>query len=443
MLILRFSVSNHKSLRDEALLDMVSSRLKKQQPDDGDWAGVVHPVAAIYGPNGSGKTTLLDALGYMCDAVKHSASSWLAQPSIPQHPFRLDRTSASRPSSYTLDFVHENTRFVYGFDILEGKVAQEWLSSYPRGRERVLFARSEDGVVETGPHLPNPGSLPTVTDRELLISRSLISQHAFLAPLAEAVCDGIEYHSVDDARVSLEVSRLASRLEAGAIDPEALSSLLRVADVGVKEVTPERSEMPREVRRFREMLAHAIADDSDEPSGPTKLLVASDDSFAEIKFSHSDDDEVEALGVGDESRGTIAWMVLASSALTALRRGTVLVIDEVDSSLHPYLVTVLIGLFLDQGLNTRGAQLVFTTHDVTLMQPSNGTLNDPEYIWFTEKDNAGATTLTCLDQFSPRMNHNWEKRYLEGRYGAVPRTMPSLVRAFVLSHGEDTERDTA
>jgi AAA15 family ATPase/GTPase len=127
------------------------------------------------------------------------------------------------------------------------------------------------------------------------------------------------------------------------------------------------------------------------------------------------------LGFEDESAGTRVWLALAAYVISGITLGSLIMVDEVDSSLHPKLSAALIQMFKDPSINKNGAQLVFTSHDVSLLGSliDEGIL-DRDEVWFTEKDRAGATTLFPLTDFQPRRGENFERAYLQGRYGAVP-----------------------
>ncbi|MFC6931166.1 ATP/GTP-binding protein [Actinomadura yumaensis] len=127
------------------------------------------------------------------------------------------------------------------------------------------------------------------------------------------------------------------------------------------------------------------------------------------------------MSLKEQSTGTQSLYRLARPAFVALDRGTPFVVDEIDSSLHPFLTAQLIRLFRDPATNPRGAQLVFTSHDVSLLGRIQGEeILRRDHIWFTEKDDCGATELFPVSEFKPRRDENRERRYLAGRYGAVP-----------------------
>ena len=144
--------------------------------------------------------------------------------------------------------------------------------------------------------------------------------------------------------------------------------------------------------------------------------LAADEEPATLVFIHQGGSALMELD--DESAGTRTWLALLSAALGALDQGGLLAVDELDRSLHPHLSARLVNLFRDLDTNPRGAQLLFTTHDTTLLDED--TLARDE-IWFVEKEpESGVTKLFALTDFHPRRNENTERRYLAGSYGAVP-----------------------
>src|SRR4030095_1213852 len=114
-MLLRFRVANHRSIRDEAELSLVSSSLRTISPRDGDWAGVTTRVAAIYGANAAGKSNLLDAIYFVVEAVRHSATTWAENKSFPFRPFRLAEAAKTSPSFYELSIIVDGVRYDYGF----------------------------------------------------------------------------------------------------------------------------------------------------------------------------------------------------------------------------------------------------------------------------------------------------------------------------------------
>lgn len=227
---------------------------------------------------------------------------------------------------------------------------------------------------------------------------------------------------------------------------ELLKLALSTADVGVSDVRVVEEKLPEEIKRIHFMVNRQngnleIFDD------PSKVEVKDLENYIKyIEFRHGEGDDAFSLNEEDESQGTRVWVDVAIPAYLALQKGCVLVIDEIDSSLHPALVRELIGYFGDPELNVHGAQLIFTTHDITLLGKHPVEALDREEVWFAEKQGV-ASTLVALDEFALREPHNIERRYFQGVFGAVPITkgsglkfaLESARRKVVGASGESTE----
>lgn len=143
-MLLRFRVTNHKSIRDTAELVLTKSSFEGVRPADGGWDSVTNRVVGIFGPNASGKTTILDAMDFAVKAISNS-TRWSDREFFPHAPFLLDKESKTETSAYEFDFTVNGTRHAYGFESSSKGVASEWLYSFPEGRRRTLFERSGPG----------------------------------------------------------------------------------------------------------------------------------------------------------------------------------------------------------------------------------------------------------------------------------------------------------
>lgn len=204
-----------------------------------------------------------------------------------------------------------------------------------------------------------------------------------------------------------------------------VSALAQVADFGIVRLKLNRQGIPAELVDYYSALTDFsdIEDtfDMGEPVGVTdELLIQASRSVS--VYNRGADGSENQLGLQQQSDGTLSWLALASRALVALRTGGVLMIDELDASLHPSLVYELVDMFTNEalGLNLHGAQLIFTSHDATLLGNVPLCLLDPNEVWFTEKDDEGASELFSLADFKPHSGSNMQKRYLFGAYGAIP-----------------------
>lgn len=412
-----FRVANHKSFRDEAELLMLPAY---------DKARPTTPVAAIFGANASGKSNLLDALRWMRAAVRESYARWEPGSGVPRTPFRLDPEAAAQPSLYCVEIIIEGSRYTYGLEVDDERVREEWLYTYPHNRRRIIFERGTAGV-RLGSTVPDHRALSEqlarqTRDNALFLSVAAHNDLAEVLPAYEWFRSAMRF---DDGN-RLDEGELSRRFAAPQ-ERAALVELIRAADLGITDVVRVRDTAEHETLRkwLDEQIREARQQHSDM-SGPDldqvgEYLLEIIDQFRRWEqspfwFRHGESDAT--LSLAEQSDGTRSWIGLISVALDAITTGGLMVVDEVDASLHPHLTSRLINLFRDTENNPGGAQLLLTTHDATLLDDE--TLSRDE-IWFVEKEpESGAARLYALTNFHPRKNENTEGRYLAGGYGAIP-----------------------
>lgn len=447
MILLRFRVENHRSLRDEAALSLVRPSMTTLHPKDGDWVGATTRVAGIYGANASGKSTIVDALKFFRATVMNSAASWSLDNTLPQQPFLLDPQAKDSPSGYAVDFLLNGMRYQYGFVIDRDAVRQEWLFDYPSTKHRVLFERDGYEFKFGRALLGAPRTHASATgERELFLSKAKSNGHELLGRLWSALVDRLVIADFSEQDRGLRLDQITEEIADGVIDLHDVITLLRVADIGIANVAieakePDLSEMIRTFFRTatKERQVPGIVPALRQDRAREDASLRSHLVQRALMFQHVGHGGTFPLPLDAQSTGTLSWLSLALPALTILRRGGILVVDEIDASLHPQLSQVILRMFKDPDYNRTGAQLIFTTHDTFLLSAQSDSMLTPEETWFTEKDRDGATSLFSLADFPTRAGQNFAKRYLDGRYGAVPRTARSFLATLL-----DTEpRETA
>jgi hypothetical protein len=409
--LLGFTAANVLSLRDEQTLSLVSDGLEDSPTRP---TGVVMegrpvralPVVGIYGANASGKSNVLGALRLVRAAVLDSHAEWTRVDGVPRRPFALDPKAAKTPSSFEVDLVIDKTRWVYGFELSDTEVEGEWLHVYPRGRRQVWFDRDASAAEPfrfPGDHLKGErATLARLTRPDaLFLSTAAANNHPQLSVLHRWFHGNLWLVTPENDRAERE--RFTSR-RLLTEDRMRILELLRVADLGIDEIEV--------VRR--------------DPDPPRVRLVRTNGRRR------------TAFDFDDESFGTRNWFALLGPLLLALKEGAVLLVDELDASLHPLLVTEFIRLFQDPA-NPKNAQLIFTSHDTTPLGTATG--DRPlgrEQIWLTERRADGATELYPLTDAHPRKDENLERGYRAGRYGGVPRVGPGQIVRTV-RHLEEVE----
>lgn len=444
MLLLRLSFENHKSFRDEVDLVLAVPSLKTNVPVEASWTESTTRVAAIYGPNASGKSGVLGALKYLRSAVANSATGKKGK-RLPRTPFALDDESRERASTYSIDFVLDDIRYTYGFSVTSSQFIEEWLYNFPAGRKRVMFERtSPKQGVTFGRELGGGGPMLNrlTGERELVLSRAALLDHPVLLPIYESIVNGIDIASFGESDRHSRLRSVIEDVADGSLSLDDLHTMLRVADVGIRGAEVEDGEMdPQFLKVFRAVLdAQLETDDESEDGGSTP----SDEQLEEMAASLARNLMFKHVGFGDrtypltstqQSTGTLTWLSLAAPAISTIRNGGVLAIDELDASLHPQLAQVMIQMFRDESVNEKGAQLLFTTHDTYFISPASDSRLTPDEVWFVEKGRDGVSDLYRLADFPTRNDHNLSRRYLQGRFGAVPSVAPSFLAALANKSG--------
>lgn len=443
MMLLSFTVRNHKSIRDELTLEFVRPSLRTLQPRQGEtWTDFVYPLAGIFGGNATGKSAILDALHYAFAAISESATSWQAKRGMPRAPFKLDEKSRDSASLYELDFVHDDRRYIYGFEIDSDGVAQEWLRDLPSTRWRSLIDR--DSLTDELKIHSSLGRVGQVTRRELILSRALLLGQSPLASVAEDLNRSFEIVTVQDSDRARRLESITDSLTEGSLTFDDIVALLQVADIGVEKVDIHEADLPKNFQQALERFRRAIASDAEQDSSESS--VESEEPSSKLEGSESDAvirsmlfthrgtaAELPPFSIADESDGTIAWLALIVPAVEALKNGGIYCVDEIDSSLHPHLLDLVLSLFTDPVVNSKGAQLIFTSHETYILSPLSEVQLDPEQVWFTDKSFDGATQLSCLADFPRHRDANVAKRYLMGRYGGTPRLAGGEIAAMIQS----------
>lgn len=415
-MLLRFEVANYRSILEPVELSMIAVDKDRTATRGFDLlAERVLTIAGIYGPNASGKSNVIEALAWLSAAVGRSLRAW--DQFVPREPFKFG-VGQETFSTHEVEMVVRDVRYAYRVEVDDAAVQFEGLYSYPERRRRVLFERE-------GPDLHLRRGLGALTGtRELLTPTTLALSAAIRFDDPEVAQFGRHLSgirvlgarrgapwrrlpagvgiSADSSLTERLFDSPGSWLQPALFDDEeelappygreSALELLRFADLGIDDVqvvgqAEDRTRMSAQPRRRLRLIHRA--------------------GGQEVPFD-----------LTEESAGTQTWFALIGPALSALRNGQILLFDEIDASLHPRLSARLLELFQDPKTNPHNAQLIFTTHDTSLLN----FLNRDE-VWLTEKAGDGATTLTALAEFGGdkvRRSLNLERAYLQGRFGAVP-----------------------
>jgi uncharacterized protein len=419
-MLVDFEVENFRSYREAKRLSMVASSAKELPNNLIDTEPGLKLVrsAVLYGPNASGKSNLLRAMNWVSAFLEFPTNrAWTAD--IRQLPFALDRISASKPTRFRVRFLVEGVLYDYAISVQPETVEEERLVVYPHGRPQEWFHRRGKDVEFNATYLKGQkqslrGMTPAVAP--LLAVGAAFGHPQLTSPARWLVNNLREGFQSLGFRI-----RAGSLSAAGPVEITALrchedhsfrswvNALLRHADLGIRgveiELLTHRHSEPM-VTRAPDGRSITSSQEWNEER-PELFLVHGSDEGIPIRFKFE-----------DESRGTRRLFLMLVPLYEILQAGELAVDDELDTSLHPCLVREIIRAFHDPELNPKGAQLVFATHDTSLL---SGQLFRRDQIWFTEKDAGGATDLYSLNDIKGvREDESFEKGYLRGRYGAIP-----------------------
>ncbi|MFE0147793.1 ATP/GTP-binding protein [Nonomuraea sp. NPDC059007] len=423
-MLIRFAAANYRSISEPIELSMVAIDRDREEARPVSLLGEsLLPIAAIYGPNASGKSNVIDALVWLRDAVRHSLRIW--EDEIPIEPFAFGEGPVT-PSSFSVEIAIKGVRFEYLLELDRERVVYEGLFHYPEKKRRRIFEREEMELKLQRGLGGLSGTRELMTQRTLALSvarrfdeplvtdfaASFMRMHV-LGQTARHRMRGLPYGGAPLSTLRWfeqpgdQLSLFGeSELDAGIIGGrEQALSLLRLADLGIEDVIIEDQD-----------------ESYSEPRGRARRR---------FRLLHRTLNETMPFEWHAESEGTRTWFALIGPVLTALRTGTAVLFDELDASLHPTLSAELLRIFHSPVTNPRGAQLVFTSHDASLLN----SLNRDE-VWLTEKRPDGSTRLGALADFAGervRKSQNLENAYLHGRFGALPQVDQSaLLRALGL-----------
>lgn len=422
-MLIELSVQNFRSIRERQTFSMVAApRLLKGKENKftpkvkGERFPALLKVAAIYGPNASGKSTLVLAFDVLAKLTRQQPTTEKVPFEVA--PFRFDKSMLDQPSSIEVHFIRNETRYSFEIALTRDRIVAEVLTMYRGGDARELYRRSYESAGEGthgsetyvfGDDLEGGSELHKIWQR-LTGPRTLF--------LAQAVANSSEeltqlkapwewLNSLIVVKDGMSVwGRISQRLVAKAPSfGEEIASLLSDVDIPVTAIRSKLTEPQGEV-------------DSDPPKGSAVERLA-DFSTETVRttLTHRTalgDAEFDFSEESDGTKNLFGFALPWAAFLTNGQAKNVMVVDELDSSLHPKLVEALIRKHV-QG--TLSCQLLFTTHDTHLMDTK---LLRRDQLWVTDRDMNGATQLRSIHDFEGRESEDVEKRYYEGRYRGLP-----------------------
>jgi AAA15 family ATPase/GTPase len=412
-MLVEFRVENYRSLCKEQVLSLVASRDKTLADTHVVPTGLkavpnLLRSAAVYGANASGKSNLIKALQYMRGVVAESATAIQPGQAFAVQPFRLDAQSVSEPTSFEVTFLLEGIRYQYGFSMTSQRITSEHLLVYKAFKPQRWFERHFDAkigkdVYEFGPGLKGKKNTWEGATRpnSLFLSMAVQLNSEDLRPVFDWFVNRLVIFN-EQSQLSPQMTIQRLRHSEGR---KQICGFLAAADISIADIEVVTRKVPGQSVHF-DLLA-----------GKTEVRAEEVEEY-QLRFSHVTEHGKAVFDLMDESSGTRNLLFLSGPVLDILDKSLILVIDELDTSLHTLLVRELVRLFHRPEVNTGGAQLIFTTHDTSLLDAQD--LFRRDQIWLVEKDRDQASALVSLSDFSPRKSEALERGYLMGRYGGIP-----------------------
>ncbi len=436
-MLIRFTISNFCSFKDEAELSMLPSRERSHSKQvykaENSQTKNLLKGAVIYGSNASGKTNLVKAIAYAKNLIIRGKS---AHKKLDLPYFKLDKNSNKIPSRFEFEIQINSTMYAYGFELFNTYIHEEWLYKIKSQKEELIFERKSEAKIpfSYGKEI----SKLSKEDQQVLefVAKGTRPNQLFLS---ESIDRNLNYFAdvynwfSDTLRIISPISKangIEFKISEDSTFKDYLTKVLDLADTGIKEITLEEFPL-NELNAFFEGIVERLEDDLDENEA---AFIADHDKGKRIVIRKKagelkayklstihccEDDGINiSFDLEDESDGTRRLIEL-TPALYEMEfspQGSVYIIDEIDRSLHPHLSSLLVQQHLESDNNSK-SQLIVTTHETSLLDVSKIRRDE---IWFIEKNDKGQSKLYSLNDFQPRYDKDIRKDYLLGRYGAIP-----------------------
>ncbi|WP_026713786.1 AAA family ATPase [Flavobacterium daejeonense] len=423
-MLVQFSIKNFKTFKDKVTLSMVASNYDKSDLEGSnvfDIENYSHRLlksAVVYGANASGKTKFIDALAFMRWFVINSSTKTQEGDEISVDSFKLSTQTENAPSEFEVIFLINECQYRYGFEADKNSIKSEWLFQKKltlKPKEVELFYREGLEIdfhksFQKMKRVTKDGD-DILRDNALILSLS----NQFKVKEAKEISNyfrriGFLLGNEPDHYESFSLNEIFESTEIGLKIIETIKRF----DIGISNINVREVKSSDGIKSPKELL-----DKIDEIIKKNKDTIIIETESVHRKYDNDYnyvDNEVFNFS-NMESAGTQKLLAVLGPIYDSLVNGNIVFIDELDSRLHPNIVSHLIKLFNSSETNPKNAQLIFNTHNTNLL---NENLFRRDQVWFTQKNRYGEGKLFSLAEFKVRKGENFEERYLDGRYGGIP-----------------------
>ena len=418
-MLVEFTVNNFKSIKDTVKFSMLTSSKDEGNSFEKRKYNLLKS-AILYGANASGKSNFLRAMAFMSKFVLNKYKIIQSTDKLPHEPFRLSTETEDASSSFEIVFFVDDIKYRYGFEIDNELVYSEWLYADEKGKEAKLFYRDAEEKEYVNPNKFVEGyKFFDKKDEKINISPNQLfiwkCDNEKDGVISKSILNWFnQFNMIDGMDHTGYINFTMKKMENEEFKDKIIE-LVKTADIGIDDIQVEEEDVPLEVIE-KLQLPEFLKDEMIKEGGFKSITL----NTLHQKFD-SDGNVVDNVIFElekEESKGTRKFFAMSAPILDTLKNGKILIIDELDASLHPILTQHLIKLFHDENVNKNNAQLIFATHDTNLLKK---TIFRRDQIWLSEKNKYGSTDLYSLAQFkNVRKNEDFEKQYIHGKYGAIP-----------------------
>ena len=428
-MLLEFKVSNYRSIGEEQIISLIPAAKQKDHLQNIITKGRYQAlnVISLYGPNGGGKSNVLNAMSLLDSLVNISART-SSTTKLPFDPFLLREGWEDKPTGFEISFVIADNRYRYGLEFNATDVRKEWLFRKSTGREVSLFEREGETIDVSSGFNGSKKQIDAAVEATRTNALFLSTCDILNVDEAKSIMKWFAHFSmIDGLNTELEEIQTVELWEDNdyreKIKQYLASLSLNIIDVEVTTKDFDVSELPDDMpKSMKSRLAKDLRGKKSYTVFAKHRIYSEEGTPTERTFSWKWEDR--------ESSGAKKAFHLSGPVLWALANGGILIIDELEAKLHPIMTLNTIEAFLEKESNPNNAQLIFATHDTNLLSYSN---LRRDQICFAEKNKWESTEVYSLSDFvyfgekngefkseKERPDTDKEKRYFEGRYGAIP-----------------------
>ncbi len=427
-MLLEFKVSNYRSIGEEQILSLIPAPKQRDYINNILEKGKYNSlnVIGIYGNNASGKSNLLLSMSLL-DRLVHLSARASSTSALPHDPFLLREGWQDKPTRFEISFVLNDNRYRYGLAFTKEEIANEWLYRKSQGREVPLFVREKDVIDVSNGFKGNQKTIDAAVEATRPNALFLSTCDMLNVEEAKTIFQWFKhFHMLNGLNTEDQTINTVSLMQDEQFRELINNYFLHLNvgitgfDINTKDFDP--SELPEGI-----------------PEGTRNMLI--EELKGKMSFTVFTRHQVyNNLGLPTnnhitwkleerESAGTNKAFQISGPVFWALMNGGVLIIDEIEAKMHPHMTMDTINLFLNKDTNPHNAQLIFATHDTNILSYSR---LRRDQIYFTQKNNWESTEIYSLSDFvyagsndpskleKERPDTDKEKRYLEGRYSAIP-----------------------